>query len=107
MKMNLTFHAQVERADRIEKIIDTIGFGEPYLETPPVRDAITNRVTTKILTTTGVIIVKNERNAIVTCYVASVKQAVECCCCGGMRIYLPKELFSTIRQHEKKKCNTW
>lgn len=68
----LSYHAMVERKDRIEQIEKTISFGTPIVE---MEDTSNN--TMKVLTSTGVIVIWSLNNkSIVTMFVASVNQAL-------------------------------
>ena len=71
---NLSYHAQLERTDRIVEILTTIGIGEPMY----ARYASHND-TTSYLTDTGVVVIRsgkdNLEGKIVTMYVATMEQA--------------------------------
>lgn len=71
---NISYHAQLERTDRIVNILSTIGIGEPmYAKYANHND------TTSYLTDTGVIVIRsgkdNPNGKIVTMYVATMEQA--------------------------------
>ena len=71
---NLSYHAQLERTDRIVDILTTIGIGEPmYAKYASHND------TTSYLTDTGVVVIRsgkhNSEGKIVTMYIATMEQA--------------------------------
>lgn len=75
MKVQLTYHASVERRERIIKIEKTIGFGKPIASA-----ILTSQQSTKpsknVLTDTGVIIVYSlETGKVVTVFVGNVHQS--------------------------------
>ena len=68
---NMSYHALADRGERFAFIEDTIGWGEPVATAQAERD----NTVTETLTNTGVLIVRNEYNTIITAYVARCKQA--------------------------------
>ena len=73
MKVELTYHAKVERIDRLTALIVNLELGEIILEAPDAR----NEGTTRCLTSTGIIFVKNSATgAIITGYMATISQVL-------------------------------
>lgn len=71
MKTNMTYHARVERADRLEYILNTTGIGEVVAEAPNDERGGLRR-----LTNTGVIIVVAEdHKTVVTAFICDIRQA--------------------------------
>lgn len=101
MKKNMTHHAQVDRSNRIEYIMDTIGIGEPWMsynDTP---------VSEKILTDTGVVIVRSIKSKkIITIYIAHMAQALEILQGAGKLKRLPLNMYNRIMDNQKY-CKEW
>lgn len=68
----MTYHARVERVDRLTYIAMNVGFGEVVLEHPHPKYA--DRV--ECLTDTGVMIIKGIDGSIITAFVANVEKVV-------------------------------
>lgn len=72
MERNITTkHFRNDRIERATYIAQTIGFGEVVRE---INDYYQGRFERRQLTETGVIIVRNIDNVIVTMFIASIKQ---------------------------------
>ena len=71
MTSNLTCHARFDRSERLEYIIDTIGVGKEVCQM--FYDV--EKPCTKVLTTTGVIIIKSTKNQVITAFIATMGQA--------------------------------
>ena len=67
----MTYHARVEREERINYIIDTVGIGEPVVKVQRPKD---KRYMT--LTNTGVIIITGSDNVIITMYIGTIDEAL-------------------------------
>lgn len=67
----MTAHAIVDREMRFKVIENTVGWGNPVVETPD-RDG---KDATATLTDTGVMIIRDMENTIITAWVANVRQA--------------------------------
>ena len=100
MKTNMTFHARVERDNRLEFIIDTVGIGEVICETNRPDDSYGKPVKMR-LTDTGVIIVTSQENKIITAYIATISEAIGVYREATTRHELPSGLYKKIRQNEK------
>ena len=99
MKTNMTIHAYMDRMDRIEYIIDNIGLGKPICDTYVVRDDLPAHMT---LTTTGIMIVRNLDDKIITVYIASMGQAKGVWeAKHGKDKKMPAPLRSKIRDNER------
>lgn len=98
MKSKMTYHAFNDRFDRISYIMDTIGIGEPVVTVPdPYRQD-----TIKILTDTGVLIVKSATtHKIITIYIASMDQAFAIYKLGTNNKRVPDGLLTRIRKNQK------
>lgn len=72
MNAELTYHAKVERASRIEQIIEKIGMGQVIKE-------VYRHGVYLCLTDTGITIVKDEmRQKVITIYVTTFRELVQC-----------------------------
>jgi len=72
MKSRMSYHARVQRIERFEYILDTVGFGEEIICTS---SEIKGKMRLRILTDTGVIIIKEKNGEIVTAFIARIEQA--------------------------------
>ena len=92
MKFEMTYHAQVERIDRLSACITHIGVGEVVREVK--RHGAVER-----LTDTGLVLIVNpQTNTLITGYAATVKQL-----CGiyqGQRV--PQYLYKKVQTNTKK-----
>lgn len=71
MKVELTYHAKVERIDRLTALIINLELGEIIFEAPDER----NEGSVRCLTSTGIILVKSiHTGAIITGYMATMDQ---------------------------------
>lgn len=68
---NTTAHVIIDRKARFEMIERTIGWGNPVIVAPDKKE----RDATATLTDTGVMIIRDFENKIITAWVASVAQA--------------------------------
>lgn len=68
--MAMTYHARIERADRLTYIAMNVGFGEVILETPHPKYA--DRI--QCLTNTGVFIVKTKQGDVITAFIPTVER---------------------------------
>ena len=68
--MNTTFHAGVERANRLQALEEVLGFTKPVLEVEVYEEE-----KRYLLTSSGIIIVKNlYRDVVITAFMANVSQ---------------------------------
>lgn len=68
--MTITQHIKKDRIDRYMNIKQFFGLGDPYL-------IIHNADRASILTDTGIILITNkDKSVLITCYVATLKQAM-------------------------------
>ena len=71
MKVELTYHARVERIDRLTALLVNLELGEIILEAPDER----NEGSIRCLTSTGIVLVKSMyTGAIITGYMATMDQ---------------------------------
>ena len=71
MKVELTYHARVERIDRLTALLVNLELGEIILEAPDER----NEGSVRCLTSTGIVLVKSMyTGAIITGYMATMDQ---------------------------------
>lgn len=81
MELEMTYHCKVERKDRVQRIIDTIGLGQivkkKYMRS--TQDALAGKPGHFIcITDTGITLVKDEKtDIIITMYVTTYKQLLE------------------------------
>lgn len=104
IKTNLTAHARFDRAARFEYIIDTIGFGEPITRLAEI-DPRNNKPVVYELTTTGVVIVRDPKNVVITAYIAGYEQATRIWRNSNPIKNMPSFLYKKIKQNEKIKAN--
>ena len=97
MKTNMTAHAFYDRMTRFEYIVDTVGIGKVAARYQDV-DA-KNRIAFFELTTTGVIIVKNKDNMVVTAYIAREQQAIKVWRGADGNKKMPAPLYKKINQN--------
>ena len=73
MTRNLSYHANYDRLDRLEFIVEHIGVGEEFCTCPHKDDPSKE----EMLTTTGILVVRNVKtHIIITMYPCSVDKAV-------------------------------
>lgn len=99
-KSNLTAHARFDRADRFEYIIDTIGFGEPVTRLSEI-DPRNGKPVVYELTSTGVIIVRDRKNVVITAYIAGIEQATRVWRSSSASKNMPSYLYRKIKQNDK------
>lgn len=96
MKNNMTKHAQVDRFDRLSKIVETVGFGNDYCTITQDDGAL------KTLTTTGIVIVRNEiTKKVITAYPATLNQARAIIVKKTGNETLPHSLFKAVMANQK------
>lgn len=103
MKTNMTEHARKDRQSRLEYIIDTVGVGKVAVRYQDIDEK--NRIVIFELTTTGVIIVRNAENMVVTAYIAEMRQAVRVWRCQHGDKKMPAPLYKKITQNTKARIN--
>ena len=90
--LNLTYHARVERMDRIIYILTSIGLGVP------VAEKFWEHSQTKcVLTNTGVMIVYSKEDTIITMYLVTVQEAHKMICTK----VLPQTVYNRILKNIK------
>lgn len=100
MKNKLTRHTSVERYDRLEYIVDTIGFGDSILFEAMIPNA-ENVMRKMQLTNTGVIIVKPlDADIVITAWIATIEQAVRISKRSGHQ-KMPESLYRRIKNNKK------
>lgn len=97
MEMIYTYHAGVERADRIKAIEETLGFTNPVLEVQVVREE-----KRYLLTSSGVIVVKNlYTDVVVTAFMANVDQCYRLYRMAGKGQVAPK-MMKRVRKNQER-----
>lgn len=93
METKMTYHARVQRAERIRKIIEEIGIGQ-IIKEKYIRHDINQAGKYICITDTGITIVKDEtKSTIITMYVTTQAELVAVY--GGVKkvpIYLKKKV---------------
>ena len=100
MQKNTTRHASVERYDRLEYIVDTIGLGDKIVLEAliPNEQKIVRKVQ---ITDTGVLIVKpQDAEIVITAWIASIDQVVLVSRKSGLR-KVPESLYRKVRNNQK------
>lgn len=92
--LTMTKHARFERNARLEYIIDTIGMGEPVCEIESRQGG------QRILTNTGIIIVK-DGTTLITAFIADFNQAYAIYKIANPNGKFPKKLESVIKLNHK------
>lgn len=96
MKMQLTKHARNDRVDRIMYIAENVGWGEPVFE---FADAA--RQTRSVLTSTGVIIIKNYNvDRLITAYVGRIDEVKFMYASKGYN-RIPEFMYSKVMKNKK------
>lgn len=98
MKTNMTAHAKLDRMARLEYIIDTVGIGKVAVRVQDLDEY--NRIAIFELTTTGVIIVRNAENMVVTAYIARVQQAARIWHIQHGDKKMPAPLYTKIKEND-------
>jgi len=99
--MKMTHHTKVERKDRVDYILDTVGLGEPMVDS-----FVEERNHWERLTTTGVLIVLDpSKKIVVTLYVPTVSKAVAVYCSGTHRSRVPENKMKLFRYNERNFLN--
>lgn len=100
MKMTATYHASVERIDRINLIIDLFkgDWGTPVCAV----QSISNPTSECVLTTNGIIVVRGiTTKKLLTMWVASIDQAVAIYKEATHQRYLPNGLYAQVLANQK------
>lgn len=100
IKTSISYHASTERLDRLTSCIEKLGLSDTFaLE---VEDKERNNGTTKCLTTTGIILVRNTENSnLVTGYMATVAQALRMYEMAGYE-RMPNGIYKRIKKNNEK-----
>ena len=100
MKNILTRHTFAERYDRLEYIMNTVGFGDSILFEAIIPNA-ENVMRKMQLTDTGVIIVKPlDADIVITTWIATIEQAVRISKTSGHK-KMPESLYRKIKNNKK------
>lgn len=95
MRLNMTYHAKVERFDRLAILVEKIGVGEIVLEKPDDRYPNTIRC----ITTTGLVLVKSTSTGkLITGYMATIDQ-LHAIFAGT---HIPNSIFFRVKMNNKK-----
>lgn len=95
IRIQLTQHALNDRMDRLMEIAMTIGWGEPCLE-------VEEETNVYVITSTGVVLVKNLEGKLITAYVGSIQKVFAIYRSHGYN-ELPYDLMTTVIQNSKRK----
>ena len=94
IKMLFSYHAQVERADRLTQLEEVLGFTHIVVEVPVVEEE-----KRYCLTSSGIIIVKNlHRDFVVTAYMANLNQCYRSCRMAG-KSQIPPKLHKRVTKN--------
>ena len=88
----MSYHTIVERANRVNNIENSIGWGEIVAEAPDRNDANVRRA----LTSTGVLLVLGENDFIITAWVAEVRQAAAVWKKANNGARMPRQLWNMV-----------
>lgn len=100
MKFEMTYHAQVERLDRLVKCIELVGVGDVILTAENIRDY--QQGTIRQLTSTGLILVVNPTtNALVTGYMGTLKQVSSIYKDNGYQ-KMPNSMYKQVKRNTEK-----
>lgn len=92
MKLVMTTHARIDRADRLTALIDYLGIDEIILETPDDKQ----QCATLCLTATGIIIVKSTiDNRVITAYMATMNRVYAMYKIAGYN-RIPKKVYQRV-----------
>lgn len=98
--MTFSYHAQYERADRIERLEEVLGFTKIVLEVPVVEEE-----KRYCLTSSGVLIVKNlYRDFVITAFMCNVDQCYRLYRMAGKAQVSPKvykRITKNIERHSE------
>ena len=95
MTMNTTYHAGVERANRLQALEETLGFTKIVLQ---FEDVVEEKL--YLLTSSGIIIVKStRRDAVITAYMANINQ-----CHRLYRLAGKSQMSPKMEKRVKKNC---
>lgn len=89
---NMSAHAIVDREVRIGIIEKTVGWGFPVAEVPDKA----NENCTATLTSTGVMIIMNDDEMIVTAWIATIRQAIAVWRQGTGHKEMPNTLWNIV-----------
>lgn len=97
--MKFSYHAQVERADRLTQLEEVLGFTHIVLEVPVVEEE-----KRYCLTSSGIIIVKNlHREFVVTAFMANINQCYRLYRMAGKGQMSPKMQKRVVKNCERHK----
>lgn len=97
--MTFSYHAQVERADRLQKLEEVLGITKIVLEVPIVEEE-----KRYCLTSSGILIVKNlHRDFVITAYMINVNQCYRLYRLAGKSQMSPKVYKRVVKNCERHK----
>ena len=92
MKLVMTTHARVDRADRMSALVDYLGMDEIILEVPDN----TQEYATTCLTASGIIIIKSTvNNRVITAYMATMNRVYAMYKIAGYN-RIPKKVYQRV-----------
>lgn len=102
MTMTLSYHAEYERADRLARLEEVLGFTNVVLEAP-----CTERGVRYCITSSGILIVKNLfTDVVVTAYLINMKQCAFYCRMAG-KSCVPPKLEKRVRKNMERHQNLY
>ena len=97
--MLFSYHAQVERADRLAKLEEVLGFTKIVLEVPVVEEQ-----KRYCLTSSGILIIKNlHYDLVITAFMVNVDQCYRLCRMAGKSQMPPKIYKRVVKNMERHK----
>ena len=98
---NISFHVFQDGMNRYSFIRNSIGFGEPIVVLTEDKKVGGNATTT--LTSTGVVVIRNAHNTIITTYIANMKQAKTIYFKATKNTMMPRSLWLAINYNNNTK----
>lgn len=91
---NISLHVLQDRMERYSFIKNSIGFGEPVVVLNDERNSRGDATAT--LTSTGVVVIRDPYNTIITTYIANMKQAKTIYFKATKNTLMPRSLWLAI-----------
>ena len=108
MKETMTYHCAVQRANRVQNIINTVGLGQIIKETYTMSWDKPQAGKYVCLTDTGIVIVKDElREKIITMYVATYRDLLVIYRGGKIPKWLHKKVDQNQSHYTKHGKTIW
>ena len=101
MIMNLSYHAEVERAERIELLAEYIGFTRIVMEVVlPDRNRV-GKFRKIGLTSSGIMIIRNMEELVITAYLPQIDEVVKLSRKAGKKQVPPKLYNKVLKNMER------